>query len=165
VIFYNTGDRLDAKEYLTDWLEKLIKSKDVFHKTIVSIEKKDYGLYVKHKGKEKMFFVEAFVSNFSGLLKVLKKNSGNKWVSLVVVNNKGNFKLIIKNWKQLVGLGPQFSIYFVNPFSLLDKKWIIFPSTHHKIADSESFEKGLKSMFSMVDGIGEKDFEKSINNT
>ncbi len=154
---------MNPKEYLIEWVEHFVKNKDVFLKSIKSVERKDYGLCVKHKDKEKMFFVVPFVSDFNSILNKLKKIKGDKWISLVVVNNVNNFKLIVKNWKKLVDLGSKFSIYFVNPFSLLDKKWIIFPHTHHMVADKDSFEKGLKSMFVMVDSVDEKEFESKIN--
>jgi len=153
---------LDPKEYLTEWIENFVKNKDVILKSIVSVERKIYGLYVKYKDKEKMFFVIPFVSDLNDLLNKLKKINKDKWIGLVVVNNKDNFKLLIKNWKSFVGLGAKFSIYFVNPFSLLDKKWIIFPYTHHRIADKASFDKGMKSMFVMVNDISEKEFLSKI---
>jgi hypothetical protein len=41
-------------------------------------------------------------------------------------------------------------MYFVNPESATDKKWMIYPHTHHKISDPSSLKLGLESLFSTV---------------
>ncbi len=153
---------MDPKQYLIQWVEHFTKNKDVFLKSIISIYKnnKECDILIKHKHKEHFFFVEPFLKDLKKIIDKLKKI--NNWTTLVIVNNNNNLKIIKQNWKTLVNIGPKFAIYFVNPFSELDKKWIIFPSTHHKIADKESFEKGLKSMFMMVDEISEKEFLDKI---
>lgn len=148
------------KEFLIKWIEGFVRNKDVFVKSIVSIEKnkQEYDLCVKHTNKEQIFFVEPFVKDLNGVMSKLKKIKDDKWISLVLVNNRANLELIIKSWKSLVALGERFSVYFVNPFSELDHKWIIFPATHDKIADTESLEKGLVAMFDSVGDISESEF-------
>jgi hypothetical protein len=63
----------------------------------------------------------------------------------------------LKNWSKLITI-PKLSVYFVNPFSETDKRWIIFPYTHHQISEQESLSNGLRSLFESVDPIDEKTY-------
>jgi len=90
---------------------------------------------------------------------VTAKLNEKKHFGLIVFNTKENFDIIIENWDKLIKFNF-LTIYFVNPFSSLDKKWIINPSVHHKICDESSLKLGLKSMFESVDVITEKEIDK-----
>ena len=65
----------------------------------------------------------------------------------------------MKAWNKLI-LIRNLSLYFVNPFSKQEKRWVINPHLHHKISDAESLELGLNSLFIMVDPITEKEVEE-----
>jgi len=54
------------------------------------------------------------------------------------------------------------SFYFINPFSKLDEKWIIFPHTHHRICDPDSLQTGLRTMSEMVDEITEDQLKERL---
>ena len=54
------------------------------------------------------------------------------------------------------------NIFFVNPFSNLDKRWIIYPYTHARIAEPEALETGLASIAENVEMISREEFEKRI---
>ncbi len=45
-------------------------------------------------------------------------------------------------------------------FASGDKKWILKPYVHNKIAEEKSLKTGLKSMFDMVGPIDEQDIER-----
>lgn len=148
-------------DYLTDWTEVYIKSKDAIKKTITSINKdKDYNLIVKHKDKQEFFIIESSITNIG---KILNKSNKDEIITLVILNSKKNFDIIIENWKKLIDL-KTFKIVFVNPFSETEKKWIINPNLHHRICDESSLKTGLKSMFDTVVSTDEEKIKKTLKN-
>ena len=52
--------------------------------------------------------------------------------------------------------------YFINPFSNLDKKWVVQPYVHAQIADNASLKTGLKSMFETVDLLNEEEINEKF---
>ena len=46
---------------------------------------------------------------------------------------------------------PMLSIYFVNPNSSTEKKWIIYPFTHSKITEHSALKLGLMTLFESVE--------------
>ena len=145
---------MDQKQYLTEWLERYLRNKDVFFRRILSMETKSGLISVKYKDKEQDYFIEP----------VIKKNEAvkDKAVTLVILNSKENLDFLIKNWDYFVKLGRNFSVFFVNPFSKLEKFWTIYPSVHDFITERPVLSLGLKTMFEQVDAITEAEFEKVI---
>lgn len=143
-----------AHSFLVNWTVNFIKNKDVISKKIEKIEngKDGFDLYVKYKDREQYFIIAA---NIADIDSIIQRINNNDYFSIVTINSKGNFYAVIKSWNKLVNF-RFLNIIFVNPFSELDKKWIIFPHTHHKICDESSLENGLKSMFGMVEPIEEQ---------
>jgi len=146
--------------FLLDWTVKYIKNKDIISKKIEHIEngKDDFDLYVKYKDGEQYFII---IPNIVDIDSIIKKINNNFHFSVVTLNSKENFGTIVKNWNRLISF-KFLNIIFVNPFSELDKKWVVFPHTHHKICDEASLENGLKSMFSMVEPIEEQQLAAKI---
>ncbi len=146
--------------FLLDWTVKYIKNKDIISKKIEHIEngKDDFDLYVKYKDREQYFII---IPNIVDIDSIIKKINNNFHFSVVTLNSKENFGTIVKNWNRLISF-KFLNIIFVNPFSELDKKWVVFPHTHHKICDEASLENGLKSMFSMVEPIEEQQLAAKI---
>jgi hypothetical protein len=56
---------------------------------------------------------------------------------------------LIKNWKKLSDI-KNLSFLFVN--LKIGDKWVINPHTHSMIADPESIESGLRTMFDTANG-------------
>lgn len=151
----------NIKKYLIEWTKIYIKSKDAVTQSIESIkEAKDFDLIVKYKDKEEFYMIEPFIKNVDI---ILNKLNNNKIITLIVFNSKENFNFIIENWKKFIDL-KDFKIIFVNPFSEIDKKWIIRPYMHHKICDESSLKLGLKSMFDMVEKMDETKAKEKIKN-
>jgi len=140
--------------FLVDWTINFIKNKDIISKKIEHIEngKDGYDLYVKYKNREQYFII---VPKIIDIGSIIQKVNNDFHFTIVTLNSKENFDMMCKNWNKLVGF-KFLNIIFVNPFSDMDKKWIIFPHTHHKICDEASLETGLKSMFKMVEPIEEQ---------
>ena len=136
-------------KYLVDWIIDYLKNKDLLLKKIELIDKdkKGFDVYVKFKDKERFFIVKPVIDDVDG---ILSKFNAEGHFGLVVLNTSGNFDVLIKNWGRFVKF-KRLCIYFVNPFSKLDKKWVIYPYTHNNICEKDALEKGLKSMFEMVE--------------
>ena len=146
--------------FLVDRTINFIKNKDVVAKKIEKIEngKDGFELYVKYKDREQFFIIAPNVKNIDSLI---QKMNNNSYFSIVTLNSKENFNIILKNWSKLISF-KFLNIIFINPFSNADKKWIIFPHTHHKICDESSLETGLNSMFSMVEPIEDEQLTAKI---
>lgn len=141
-------------DFLIDWTINFVKNKDIVAKKIEKIEngKDGFDLYVKYKDREQYFLI---TPNIADIDSIIQKINNNSYFSIVTLNSRENLEIILKNWNRLVDF-KFLSIIFVNPFSELDKKWIVFPHVHHKICDEASLENGLKAMFGMVEPIEEE---------
>ena len=144
--------------FLLEWAVNYVKNKDLLTKNIESIEKNKEGFVAKFKNKKQFFIIEPFIEEINGMINKMDKE---EYFSFVVFNTKENFKVFVDNWNRLT-VFKKLSIYFVNPFSQLDKKWIICPYTHHKVGDKSSLELGLKTMFETVESISKEELDKLI---
>lgn len=147
-------------DYLIEWTINYVKNRDVIDKKIENIEKnkEGYDIFVKRVDKEQFFIIRPFIKDID---EIIEKLRADKNISLVVFNSNENFEIIVENWNKFVDF-KNFNIYFVNPFSQLDKKWIIYPYTHARISDSSSLERGLRSMFEMVEPITEEQLKIKV---
>lgn len=150
---------MDILEFLLEWTTDFIKNKDVFTKNIIKIEK-DNDFNLKAIYKDKIVFILA-IPSLKDMDYIIKKLEPEKHVILATFCNRANLFVIIKNWKKLVEF-KNFTIYFINPFSTKDKKWILCPYVHDRICDESSLELGLKSMFEVVDTITEEEAVSKI---
>ena len=145
--------------FLVEWTINFIKNKDIISKKNEYIEngKEGFDLYVKYRDREQYFVIAANITDIDSIIRKISNVVFNNiaYFSIVTLNSKENFEVILKNWNKLINF-KFLNIIFVNPFSELDKKWIVFPHTHHKICDESSLENGLKAMFSMVEPIDEQ---------
>ena len=78
-----------------------------------------------------------------------------------MLNSKENLDFLMNKWNKLIKF-DKLTIFFVNPFSELEKKWFISPYVHNKICDKDSLKLGLKTMFETVESITEKEIIKNI---
>ena len=149
------------KSFLVEWTASFVKNKDVIAKKIENIEKNRGGfdLYVKFKDKGQFFIISPSIDNLDLIIPKLKNDSH---FCIVALNSSENLGSLIKNWNRLIEF-RFLSVMFVNPFSQLDKKWTIYPYTHHKICDESSLKTGLKSMFGVVEPIEEKELAAKIS--
>ena len=149
----------NSHDFLIDWTINFIKNKDIIAKKIVQIEngKDGFDLYVKYKDREQYFIIDPKIVNIDDIIKKMNNIAQSNIVhfSIVVLNSKENLNIILKNWNKMIDF-KFLNIIFANPFSELDKKWIISPHIHNKICDASSLENGLKSMFEMVEPIEEE---------
>jgi hypothetical protein len=148
-----------AKEFLIDWIIKYLQNRDVMQKKIESIEqgKANCDVYVKYKDKEQFIVCAPMIDKISDI--VSKLGDKDKYYTIVTFNNSKNLKSLIDGWKKVVEF-KFLNMFFINPFSGLDKKWVIFPYTHNQICDKSSLQRGLKSMFETVEPIIEQEIKK-----
>ncbi len=151
----------NVHSFLVDWAINFIKNKDIVAKKIEKIEnnKDGFDFFVKYKDKEQYFIIAANIADIGSIIQKLNDYS---YFTIVTLNSKENFDSMLKNWSKLANF-KFLSIIFVNPFSGLDKKWIIAPYTHSKISDESSLKNGLKSMFDMVEPIEEPQLSAKIS--
>ncbi len=143
-----------SHSFLVDWAIGFIKNKDIISKKIERIEngKDGFDLYAKYKDREQYFIISP---NIADIDSIIHRINNNFYFSIVTLNSRENFNIILKSWHKLVSF-RFLNIIFVNPFSETDKKWIVFPYTHQRICDENYLENGLRSMFEMVEPIEEE---------
>jgi hypothetical protein len=148
------------RKFISKWMIEYIKNKDLVKKSITNISiEKNYNFIVEFNDKKQFFIIEPIIKDIN---KIIRMINPVEQISIVLLNNLHNFDLIVKNWKSFIDF-KLFSIYFVNPFSELEKKWIIFPHSHHKISDEKSLKKGLKSLFQSVEQISKDKINEKLN--
>lgn len=147
-----------VNSFLVDWSIRFLENKDAIKKEIVNIEKNKEGFdfVVHYKDKAKYFIITPMLENniFSRI-----KNDGH--FGIFTLNNMANIRFVVSEWRKLIDF-KFLSIYFINPFSNLDKVWTVYPYTHSKICDKSSLGLGLRSMAEMVDMIDIKGLSKKV---
>ena len=129
---------------LKEWAIEYIKHKDAFKQQIVDIMVHDDNLVVRYKDKEELVLICPELSqSFSRLDKY-------SYVSVFTFNTQSNFNELIERWHQLTSI-EGLTIYFTNPDSSTDTKWIIRPNLHNKIADEDSLKTGLFDILGHLD--------------
>jgi len=147
--------------YMTEWVTNYLKHKDVLDKNIISIDKTSNGLCAKFKRYEQFYLILPTITDISELIQKIKEKQS---LTLVVLNSRDNFQLMLDNWKRFIDY-EQFAMIFINPFSELDKKWIICPYIHNRICDADALVNGLKSIYSTVEPITEDQLQRLISST
>jgi hypothetical protein len=137
----------EAKDVLTGWIIEYVKSKDLLTRQITAIRQNEQNVDVVIEGtlKNQFVIIQPALGDL-GKLAQLK----DKHVVLVTVNTRENVDFLITHWDELARY-PHLSIYFVNPHSSLDKRWVIFPATHDRITERKALRKGLESLYATVE--------------
>lgn len=156
----------DIHSFLVEWAINFIKNKDIVSKKVEKIEhrKDGFDLYVKYKDREQYFIITAKIADIEPVLQKINSSghiSSSCHFSILTLNSNENFESLLKNWSRIINF-KFLNIIFINPFSATDKKWIIFPHTHHKICDESSLEAGLRAMFEGVEIIDEQQLAEKI---
>jgi len=146
----------DVSSFLAEWTVSYLKNKDILAKRIESIEKDKNGfnIIVNYSDRINFFVIMPIINDITGLIK--KMNDKEAHYGLVTLNNRLNLDFLVKNWNALSEF-RNLCIYFVNPFSQLDKKWLVFPYTHSRVCDESLLASGLKAIFDTVEPITEED--------
>jgi len=129
---------------LMEWTITFVKNKDLTFRKLVKYTEKDDHIEFEFKDKKVMHFI---IEKLSDRMFDIIKNFENKVI--VCPNVEDNFKFLIKNWDKLANT-KNLSFVFVN--MKINDKWIINPHTHSMIADPETIESGLRTMFDTANG-------------
>jgi Lhr-like helicase len=145
-----------ATKYLLDWFVRYTKNRDLVFRKISEIkEEGNKAIVVQKDGKSIHYYAVPFPEDLEKIAAGMKEEHKG----LIVYNTRENFEKLVKAWKKLSET-KNLTIYFVNPFSKLDKKWIINPHVHHSISDSASLKQGLESMYVMVEPTTKEEVEQ-----
>jgi hypothetical protein len=148
----------DPTKYLAEWLERYLKNRDLAFRKIISTSIQNDRVIVQGKDKNVTYISAPFINDFETAVAPLLNE---KHKGIAVFNTKTNLQALIKSWKKLSTI-DNLTIYFVNPFSIQDKKWVINPKTHQMISDEASLKEGINSMFLTVDEITEEEAQRRI---
>lgn len=148
---------MDAHKYLSEWIRYYFISKDAFYHKIKSINvEEDCDFLITEEEVKKVVFIIEIFTDKAFLDKFVNYNVPNTEIILITLNNKSNISFLYSNWKEFLAF-KSLSIYFINPFSLIDKRWIICPYIHNKISEPSALKRGLESMGEQVDYITKED--------
>jgi hypothetical protein len=138
----------DVLGVLREWTLHYLQNKDLITRSIVSIEKNEDGwdLIVNTKTEPRFVIV---LPDFAALGPALDRVK-DKNVLVVTLNKRQNVDALVSLWPQIVA-HPKLTLVFVNPYSALEKKWIIVPYVHERIIERKALKLGLDSLFMTVE--------------
>lgn len=133
-------------EALKEWTVNYIRHKDTVSGKLLSIEADDKKNILVVKFKDKTV-VHHIIESLDEKSLILIKDPDHK--VFVMPNIEKNFDFLIKHWKDF-SASRNLTMIFVN--MKINDKWIINPYLHSMIADPESIQTGLKTMFDTANG-------------
>jgi len=131
---------------LSSWTVNYVKNRDLTFRKLVKVTEKTKDDCITFEFKDKTvahFIVDKVTDKIFDIIKACDHKV------IVCPNTEDNFKFLIKNWKKLSDI-KNLSFLFVN--LKIGDKWVINPHTHSMIADPESIESGLRTMFDTANG-------------
>lgn len=149
----------ELKELLREWIVQFIRNRNIMSRDLEGIEAGSGSCDLIARYKDRTEFILAAPIGWEDISRLLSDHSGKagEHAAVVMLNNKENIRMMLVCWEQLkTALNLKF--IFINPFSSLEKKWIIYPATHDRISDSGSLKKGIESLFASVEEISEEEF-------
>ena len=145
-------------KFLKDWAVRYIKNKDIISKKITSLTENEKDFIVERGEAKHKYFIVPFLNKIDEEIRDYEYGK-----TLVCFHTRNNFNFLIENWGDFVELKRHFIIFFVNPFSKLDKILILCPYTHQLITDDETLKQGLKTMSETVEFTTEEEVKRIIN--
>ncbi|PIN77600.1 hypothetical protein COV16_06685 [Candidatus Woesearchaeota archaeon CG10_big_fil_rev_8_21_14_0_10_34_8] len=140
---------------LLEWTLTFAKHRHMMKGELVKAEQKDSIIHVACKNnKSHDYFVSENLDHLNKLLESASKSDKDSDynVHLVCYNTKANFKELLNLWQKFI-THQRLTVYFVNPDSSTETKWIVKPWLHNRISDPASLETGLKSLFDTVEHV------------
>ncbi len=138
---------------LLEWVTTFVKQKDIIKQQFLSIEQKgDIVHAVGKDGQVYDYFVLEHLEHLSSLSDAAQKSDADQkyFICVICYNTKKNLQQLLHHWQQLM-THQRLTLFFVNPNSQTETKWIIKPWLHHKISEPSSLKTGLKSLFETVE--------------
>lgn len=135
---------------LNDWIINFVKNKDIFKKTIKNIVVDGDFIEITHKSEVHKIKVVEDLTRIDDVTSLLNSIKADK-TSIVCYNSEQNFNFLLKNWEIFSDFDRKFNVIFVNEKSTKEKKWIVYPYTHHRL--SENYKLGLQALYDGVDSL------------
>ena len=129
---------------LYDWAKTFVKNKDLVMRKLVGIDDKKDHFIAKYKDKEVTHFVTETLTD-----KAFSQIEGVTHKAIVCLNSEANLAFLTKHWKKLSEI-KNLSFIFVN--LKMHDKWVINPHLHSMVADPDSIESGLRTMYETANG-------------
>ncbi|MBN2567083.1 hypothetical protein JXB02_03310 [Candidatus Woesearchaeota archaeon] len=130
------------------WTAEYLHNRNLMTRAYVSIEERADRIVAEAKdGSRHMFFV---VPDLGMAAEALREATGSPKPAIITANTRKNVEALAAAWKSFVAV-PRLSIYFVSPGAAGEKRWIIHPSTHDRIADAASLKRGLLALYEGVE--------------
>ncbi len=143
----------DAKSLLKEWMLQFLKSRDAFFRKIAGMADEEGGIQVNYKdGKQQRVLIMPDLSHASASLSGSKED---QHLIIATLSNRKNKDVLAAQWKSLVEY-PFLTLYFINPYSTSEKKWVLMPHVHHKVCDDSHLMQGFLSLSEMVEDITEE---------
>lgn len=138
----------DITEALKNWIIRHLKHRDVVHKKITAIEENVDGWTVVLRGEPEkhILVIPSFEEGFIGA----KEKMNSAHTIIATLNTKQNVDAVVTHWKDIVS-NPTLHIYFINPYSLSEQKWVLCPASHDRIAERRALKRGLESLSTTVE--------------
>ncbi len=139
-----------VEAFLREWFVEYVKHRDIMTRSIKEIKDDAAGEFtVTYTNKVLKAFM---IPDLHGLEVILPRIKDDCNTSIVTLSNPENIDALFHAWKKVVP-HSKLNFFFVNPFSSMEKRWIIFPSTHDSICDSSSLKTGIIAMAELVEPI------------
>ena len=87
----------NARDFLVQWTIGFVKNMDLLAKKIEHIEngKDSFDLYIRYKDREQFFII---IPKIGDMDSVVRRINNEHHFSIVTLNSKENFDIILKNW-------------------------------------------------------------------
>jgi len=138
----------DVLAVLREWVLHYLQNKDLLTRSIVDIAKNQDGwdFVITTKTEPRYVLV---LPDLAGLQPALEK-AGDRNALIVTLNRRQNVDALVAGWPALID-HHKLTLIFVNPYSTLEKKWIIMPAVHERIIERKALKLGLDSLFQTVE--------------
>ncbi|MFH1133976.1 MAG: hypothetical protein V1735_05785 [Nanoarchaeota archaeon] len=138
--------------FLRGWYVRYLRHKDMALRKIDSITETPNGARVVMKDRTIEVIVSLQLADAVPLLK-------DCWQTIVTLHNEDNRKALVERWPDFVA-HSKLTIFFLNPFSTQESRWMVMPYTHDKVCDHGSLELGFTAMGELVEPITAEEFAK-----
>ncbi len=129
---------------LKEWTINYVKHKDSPFKRLVGYEEKKDIIEFKFKDKANIHVITERID-----ANTLDQIKSYEHKTVVCFNTDDNLKFLLKEWNKFSAI-KNLTLIFVNLKN--NDKWTINPHVHAMIADPESLETGLRTMFDTANG-------------
>ncbi len=132
---------------LQDWIKNYLKNRDLLKNEILEFSKGEWSDIVVKKITGDIFIIVSEELNEELKFRLREEN-----IIVVCLNSQKNVEFLIKDWSSFAKF-KNLALFFANPNSKTETKWILYPYTHNFIADEKTLASGIKSMAENVEWV------------